>query len=103
MSEASASTAAPSTRAAPVASVPAGLRDAAGARSRETGLSPTVPFPARPGEPPAGSVPASRAMEPGEALMTQAIQPAHANARGELSAGQLLKWVDATACLAGRG
>ncbi|XP_012999096.1 acetyl-coenzyme A thioesterase isoform X2 [Cavia porcellus] len=39
-------------------------------------------------------------MEPGEALMTQAIQPAHANARGELSAGQLLKWVDATACLA---
>ncbi|KAM6148467.1 acetyl-coenzyme A thioesterase [Erethizon dorsatum] len=39
-------------------------------------------------------------MEPGVVLMTQAIQPAHADARGELSAGQLLKWVDATACLA---
>ncbi|XP_012372300.1 acyl-coenzyme A thioesterase 12 [Octodon degus] len=39
-------------------------------------------------------------MEPGDVLMTQAIQPAHADARGELSAGQLLKWVDATACLA---
>ncbi|XP_005382367.1 PREDICTED: acyl-coenzyme A thioesterase 12 [Chinchilla lanigera] len=39
-------------------------------------------------------------MEPGEVCMTQAIQPAHADARGELSAGQLLKWVDATACLA---
>lgn len=35
--------------------------------------------------------------------MSQAIQPAHANLRGELSAGQLLKWIDATACLAGRG
>lgn len=34
--------------------------------------------------------------------MSQAIQPAHANPRGELSAGQLLKWIDATACLAGR-
>ncbi|KAM7148200.1 acetyl-coenzyme A thioesterase [Molossus nigricans] len=37
---------------------------------------------------------------PGEVHMSQAIQPAHANARGELSAGQLLKWIDATACLA---
>lgn len=37
-----------------------------------------------------------------EVLMTQAIQPAHADARGQLSAGQLLKWVDAAACLAGR-
>ncbi|XP_017363178.1 acetyl-coenzyme A thioesterase isoform X3 [Cebus imitator] len=37
---------------------------------------------------------------PGEVLMSQAIQPAHATARGELSAGQLLKWIDATACLA---
>lgn len=35
--------------------------------------------------------------------MSQAIQPAHANSRGELSAGQLLKWIDTTACLAGRG
>lgn len=39
---------------------------------------------------------------PGEVRMSQAIQPAHANPRGELSAGQLLKWIDATACLAGR-
>jgi len=37
---------------------------------------------------------------PGEVRMSQAIQPAHANLRGELSAGQLLKWIDATACLA---
>ncbi|KAI5771657.1 ACOT12 [Gulo gulo luscus] len=37
---------------------------------------------------------------PGEVRMSQAIQPAHANPRGELSAGQLLKWIDATACLA---
>lgn len=40
---------------------------------------------------------------PGEVRMSQAVQPAHANPRGELSAGQLLKWIDATACLAGRG
>lgn len=39
---------------------------------------------------------------PGEVLMSQAIQPAHADSRGELSAGQLLKWMDTTACLAGR-
>ncbi|XP_011728306.2 acetyl-coenzyme A thioesterase isoform X4 [Macaca nemestrina] len=38
----------------------------------------------------------------GEVLMSQAIQPAHATARGELSAGQLLKWIDTTACLAAR-
>ncbi|KAK2118064.1 Acyl-coenzyme A thioesterase 12 [Saguinus oedipus] len=38
---------------------------------------------------------------PGEVLMSQAIQPAHATARGELSSGQLLKWIDTTACLAG--
>ncbi|XP_004613280.2 acetyl-coenzyme A thioesterase [Sorex araneus] len=37
---------------------------------------------------------------PGEVHMSQAIQPAHANPRGELNAGQLLKWIDATACLA---
>ncbi|KAB1280717.1 Acyl-coenzyme A thioesterase 12 [Camelus dromedarius] len=40
---------------------------------------------------------------PGEVRMSQAIQPAHSNPRGELSAGQLLKWIDATACLAGSG
>uniref|UniRef100_A0A8C3X207 Acetyl-coenzyme A thioesterase n=1 Tax=Catagonus wagneri TaxID=51154 RepID=A0A8C3X207_9CETA len=38
--------------------------------------------------------------KPSEVLMSQAIQPAHANPRGELSAGQLLKWIDTTACLA---
>ncbi|XP_053155771.1 acetyl-coenzyme A thioesterase isoform X4 [Hemicordylus capensis] len=32
--------------------------------------------------------------------MCQTIFPAHANHRGELSAGQLLKWIDTTACLA---
>ncbi|XP_021236050.1 acyl-coenzyme A thioesterase 12 isoform X2 [Numida meleagris] len=32
--------------------------------------------------------------------MCQSVMPAHANHRGELSAGQLLKWMDATACLA---
>ncbi|XP_006197680.1 acetyl-coenzyme A thioesterase [Vicugna pacos] len=37
---------------------------------------------------------------PGEVRMSQTIQPAHSNPRGELSAGQLLKWIDATACLA---
>ncbi|XP_020145719.1 acetyl-coenzyme A thioesterase [Microcebus murinus] len=37
---------------------------------------------------------------PGAVQMSQAVQPAHANARGELSAGQLLKWIDITACLA---
>eukprot|EP00075_Anas_platyrhynchos_P013652 XP_027302905.1 acyl-coenzyme A thioesterase 12 [Anas platyrhynchos] len=36
----------------------------------------------------------------GDVGMCQAIFPAHANHRGELSAGQLLKWMDATACLA---
>ncbi|KAI4570080.1 hypothetical protein MJT46_007374 [Ovis ammon polii x Ovis aries] len=37
---------------------------------------------------------------PAEVRMSQAIQPEHANARGELSAAQLLKWIDTTACLA---
>ncbi|XP_059947773.1 acetyl-coenzyme A thioesterase [Mesoplodon densirostris] len=36
----------------------------------------------------------------GEVSVSQAIQPAHANLRGELSAAQLLKWIDAAACLA---
>lgn len=35
--------------------------------------------------------------------MCQSVLPAHADHRGELNAGQLLKWMDATACLAGRG
>ncbi|NXP45768.1 ACO12 thioesterase, partial [Heliornis fulica] len=36
----------------------------------------------------------------GDVCMCQPVFPAHANHRGELSAGQLLKWMDATACLA---
>ncbi|KAM6035866.1 acetyl-coenzyme A thioesterase isoform 2-T2 [Theristicus caerulescens] len=36
----------------------------------------------------------------GDVCMCQTVFPAHANHRGELSAGQLLKWMDATACLA---
>ncbi|XP_051499651.1 acetyl-coenzyme A thioesterase isoform X9 [Apus apus] len=39
-------------------------------------------------------------MEPGDVCMCQSVFPAHANQRGELSAGQLLKWMDAAACLA---
>ncbi|XP_074668709.1 acetyl-coenzyme A thioesterase isoform X1 [Strix aluco] len=36
----------------------------------------------------------------GSVCMCQTVFPAHANHRGELGAGQLLKWMDATACLA---
>ncbi|XP_048394826.2 acyl-coenzyme A thioesterase 11 isoform X3 [Stegostoma tigrinum] len=36
---------------------------------------------------------------PTEVKMSQLILPCHANHRGELSAGQLLKWMDTTACL----
>ncbi|NXU54678.1 ACO12 thioesterase, partial [Turnix velox] len=36
----------------------------------------------------------------GDVCMCQTVLPAHADHRGELSAGQLLKWMDATACLA---
>uniref|UniRef100_A0A4X2LER4 Acyl-CoA thioesterase 12 n=1 Tax=Vombatus ursinus TaxID=29139 RepID=A0A4X2LER4_VOMUR len=42
----------------------------------------------------------SRLCAPGTVQMCQAIFPSHANHRGELSAGQLLKWIDTTACLA---
>ncbi|XP_057277370.1 acetyl-coenzyme A thioesterase isoform X2 [Pezoporus wallicus] len=40
------------------------------------------------------------AAELGDVRMCQTVFPAHADHRGELSAGQLLKWMDATACLA---
>lgn len=36
---------------------------------------------------------------PTEVKMSQIVLPCHANHRGELSAGQLLKWMDSTACL----
>ncbi|XP_062835671.1 acyl-coenzyme A thioesterase 11 isoform X1 [Anolis carolinensis] len=34
-----------------------------------------------------------------EVQMSQMVQPGHANHRGELSIGQLLKWIDTAACL----
>lgn len=37
-----------------------------------------------------------------EVKMSQIVLPCHANHRGELSVGQLLKWMDSTACLSGR-
>ena len=38
---------------------------------------------------------------PTEVKMSQIVMPCHANHRGELSVGQLLKWMDSTACLSG--
>ena len=38
---------------------------------------------------------------PTEVQMSQLVLPCHTNQRGELSVGQLLKWIDATACLSG--
>lgn len=50
-------------------------------------------------------VPIQRAEEgyrnPTEVKMSQIVLPCHANHRGELSVGQLLKWMDSTACLSG--
>lgn len=40
---------------------------------------------------------------PTEMKMSQIILPCHANHRKELSVGQLLKWMDSTACLSGEG
>lgn len=34
--------------------------------------------------------------------MSQLVLPCHTNHRGELSAGQLLKWIDTAACLSGK-
>lgn len=39
---------------------------------------------------------------PSEVQMSQIVMPCHANHCGELSVGQLLKWMDSTACLSGR-
>ncbi|XP_066232468.1 acyl-coenzyme A thioesterase 11 isoform X2 [Saccopteryx leptura] len=36
---------------------------------------------------------------PTEVQMSQLVLPCHTNQRGELSGGQLLKWIDTTACL----
>lgn len=38
---------------------------------------------------------------PTEVQMSQLVLPCHTNQRGELSIGQLLKWIDTTACLSG--
>jgi len=38
---------------------------------------------------------------PTEVKMSQIVLPCHANHCGELSSGQLLKWMDSTACLSG--
>uniref|UniRef100_A0A8B9L2L4 Uncharacterized protein n=1 Tax=Astyanax mexicanus TaxID=7994 RepID=A0A8B9L2L4_ASTMX len=39
---------------------------------------------------------------PTEVKMSQIVLPCHANHRTELSVGQLLKWMDSTACLSGK-
>ena len=40
---------------------------------------------------------------PTEVQMSQLVLPCHTNHRGELSIGQLLKWIDTTACLSASG
>ncbi|MBN3317601.1 ACO12 thioesterase, partial [Atractosteus spatula] len=42
----------------------------------------------------------TRCLRPADVEMCQSVLPCHANHRGELGAGQLLKWIDTTACLA---
>ncbi|KAM4808583.1 acetyl-coenzyme A thioesterase [Rhinophrynus dorsalis] len=42
----------------------------------------------------------SSGYEKGEVQMCHTVNPWHSNHRGELSAGQLLTWIDTTACLA---
>nr|XP_033780238.1 acetyl-coenzyme A thioesterase [Geotrypetes seraphini] len=44
-------------------------------------------------------LPKSPGGQSAEVQMCQTVYPCHANHRGELSAGQLLKWIDSTACL----
>lgn len=39
---------------------------------------------------------------PTEVQMSQMVLPCHTNHRGELSTGQLLKWIDTAACLSGK-
>lgn len=39
---------------------------------------------------------------PTEVKMSQIIMPCHCNHRQELCVGQLLKWIDITACLSGK-
>ena len=44
----------------------------------------------------------SPAGNPTEVQMSQLVLPCHTNHRGELSTGQLLKWIDTAACLSGK-
>uniref|UniRef100_A0A8B9P462 Uncharacterized protein n=1 Tax=Apteryx owenii TaxID=8824 RepID=A0A8B9P462_APTOW len=37
-----------------------------------------------------------------EVQMSQLVLPCHTSHRGELSVGQLLKWIDTAACLSGK-
>ncbi|XP_053331246.1 acetyl-coenzyme A thioesterase [Spea bombifrons] len=57
--------------------------------SESTGKSPRRDGPAMP-----------TGYESGEVQMCHTVHPWHSNHRGELSAGQLLTWIDTTACLA---
>lgn len=41
-------------------------------------------------------------VSPTEVKMSQIIMPCHCNHRQELCVGQLLKWIDITACLSGK-
>lgn len=43
----------------------------------------------------------SQPRNPTEVQMSQLVLPCHTNHRGELSTGQLLKWIDTAACLSG--
>lgn len=41
-------------------------------------------------------------VSPTEVKMSQIVLPCHCNHRQELCVGQLLKWIDITACLSGK-
>lgn len=41
-------------------------------------------------------------VSPTEVKMSQMVLPCHCNHRQELCVGQLLKWIDITACLSGK-
>lgn len=41
-------------------------------------------------------------INPSEVKMSQIVMPCHSNHQQELSVGELLKWMDSTACLSGK-
>uniref|UniRef100_A0A8C3TB19 Uncharacterized protein n=1 Tax=Chelydra serpentina TaxID=8475 RepID=A0A8C3TB19_CHESE len=55
-----------------------------------------------PADPALGMECGGRYRNPTEVQMSQLVLPCHTNHRGELSIGQLLKWIDTTACLSGK-